>query len=69
MDYVVVGVLDEVLEGNDAAVSALFVEQIEIDVGEDDLLLIDGALGGDAIAREEIIRRGEDGGLSVVVAM
>src|SRR5271157_6451485 len=53
VNHVVVGVLDQVVKGDDAAVDALFVEQIQIDVGDYQLLLVDGALGGDPVAGEE----------------
>ena len=66
MDDIVAGVFDQILEGNHVSVDTLFVQQIEIDIGDDDLFLVDGAVGCDSVPGKEIIRGDENGGLTIV---
>ena len=44
----------------------MFVEQVQIYVGDHQLLLVDGALRRDPVPGEEVIRRCQDRGLTVV---
>ena len=44
----------------------VFVEQGQVNIGDDDLFLVDDAFGGDPVTREVKVRRGYDRCLAIV---
>ena len=51
-DHLVIRVLDQIIERQDRSVDALFLEQVQVDIGEDLLLLIEVAFGRNPIPRK-----------------
>jgi hypothetical protein len=45
VDHLVIRVLDQIIERQNRSVDALFLEQVQVDIGEDHLLLIDVTFG------------------------